>query len=309
MLTPSALPAWSDWSLDFCSSSRASWLFRGGFLVWALSTAVFVARPRSTARRRARRCRCAAALRRHPLVRHLPVALADLPGAAPRRRPRVARLAGRVPVSPLTFGAAELSYRYVEMPVRRGASAGSGPAWGRRAAWAPRPGGPGGRRDRRPGDGARGGLTVPASPPCRTRSERLTRWAPGSLSGGGGAATAQAPLLLPRQARERPVARPAPPAAPPAKPKRNDTGTASTTAVGDSVMLAANAALDTDPRGHRRRGREPAARGHLRPHAGRRSSCRLGDVVVIGAGTNGRIRRPTSPRSSTCSRTDNGSYW
>ena len=87
-----------------------------------------------------------------------------------------------------------------------------------------------------------------------------------------------------RRARSRPQPRRQ-------SPEPNDKGATSTTAVGDSVMLAASAALDTQlPKVtvDAAVSRQPEVifdRIRERKRLGR-----LGDVVVIGAGTNGRIR-------------------
>ncbi len=73
----------------------SSFLYRGGFLVVSLLTAGVVAvAAHPGAQLRPRLGRIPRALARHPLVRHLPVALADLLAPPPGRRPAVRR-AGR----------------------------------------------------------------------------------------------------------------------------------------------------------------------------------------------------------------------
>ena len=118
----------------------------------------------------------ATALDRPAVLRHLPVALADLPGAAPRHRPRRHRLAG--PSRPLRH---HLRRSRAVLPLRRDADPprSDRPPLGRlgrpQQPDQPRPGGPDHLHHRRPDDGARGRphRRAPAHLPGRARRRDL----------------------------------------------------------------------------------------------------------------------------------------
>ncbi len=171
----------------------------------------------------------------------------------------------------LTVLAAQLSYRYVELPVRRGAVGRLWAGW-RQAVRAGRP-----TRVPRVAAAAVGlvvalgvGLRAVHEPTLPAELEGLTPVGTGVLTASD---AASASARMPGRTT------PTPPT------------TAPTTAVGDSVMLAAAPALDA-----------PLARVTVDADVSRgpevifdrirerRGLGRLGDVVVIGAGTNGRIR-------------------
>jgi peptidoglycan/LPS O-acetylase OafA/YrhL len=193
----------------------------------------------------------------------------------------------------LTLLAASLSYRYVEMPVRRGAV---GRVW----AGLNEPSGLGSLTRRHLAVGTTvctvialgAGLSAVREPALPAELRALAPVGTGPLTEADGAHT---PPTSPTPATPGPSTsrspRAAAPTAPPAKAKPNDKGATSTTAVGDSVMLAASAALDTQlPKVtvDAAVSRQPEVifdRIRERKRLGR-----LGDVVVIGAGTNGRIR-------------------
>ncbi len=199
----------------------------------------------------------------------------------------------------LTFLAAEVSYRLVEMPVRQGAV---GRIW---AGW--RASVRLGRPTRAPLVAAATvglvvalgvGLGLVREPRLPVELQGLAPVGTGALTASGAAA---ASARMPVRAAPRP-AHPAPTpgprsstkparAAPPAHATRKPTRGSTTTAVGDSVMLAAAPALDAQlPRitVDADVSRSPEVifdRIRERKRLGR-----LGDVVIIGAGTNGRIR-------------------
>ncbi|HET7822551.1 MAG TPA: acyltransferase family protein [Ornithinibacter sp.] len=192
----------------------------------------------------------------------------------------------------LTLLAASLSYRYVEMPVRRGAV-------GRLWADLNEPSGLGPLTRRHLAVIATVctvialgvGLSVVREPTLPDELRALAPVGTGPLTKARAAEqpTATEPAT-PAPRTSRPP-RAAPPVAQPAKPEPDDQGATSTTAVGDSVMLAASAALDAQlPKVtvDAAVSRQPEVifdRIRERKRLGR-----LGDVVVIGAGTNGRIR-------------------
>ncbi len=180
----------------------------------------------------------------------------------------------------LTFAAAELSYRFLEMPIRRGAI---GRLW---ADW--------GRQSTKDGPTRIGiavatvagvvlvlgvGLTVVQRPTFQDSLGSVTSMGAGSLTPAGakGSAGGKGTKASPPDSATR------------AQAGRIDV-TTPTTAVGDSVMLAASEALVTTfPRmtvdaDISRMPDDIFSRIRERRHAGQ-----LGDVVVIGAGTNGRV--------------------
>jgi peptidoglycan/LPS O-acetylase OafA/YrhL len=213
----------------------------------------------------------------------------------------------------LTLLAAELSYRYVEMPVRDGAVGRLWADWSRRTALA---------RPSRIGlviAATAGVLLVLDAGLTMVREPTFQDALGGQTSVGAGRLTAAAaPAAAPKTATRPPPApipkdgtRPTParpkatPTPSPSQAKNRARATATarpastgrvssaspTTAVGDSVMLAAANALDAEfPRitvdaDVSRMPKRIFDRIRERKRVGR-----LGDVVVIGAGTNGRIR-------------------
>jgi hypothetical protein len=203
----------------------------------------------------------------------------------------------------LTFVVAELSYRFVEMPVRRGAV---GRVWaGRRESVHL------GRPTRAPLLAAATigmvltlgvGLSLVREPTLPVELQGLTAVGTGALTASDTPAAASArmprtpapkaphPPPAPRPQHATKPAKAAPP--PTTKPATTRATTrTTTTAVGDSVMLAAAPALDaqiariTVDADVSRSPQVIFERIRERKRLGR-----LGDVVVIGAGTNGRIR-------------------
>ncbi len=135
------------------------------------------------------------------------------------------------------------------------------------------------------------GLSVVREPALPAELRALAPVGTGPLTEADGRRRTQRPETGHARTENVAVAARGPARAPPAKPQPNDTAATSTTAVGDSVMLAASAALDTQlPKVtvDAAVSRQPEVifdRIRERKRLGR-----LGDVVVIGAGTNGRIR-------------------
>jgi len=283
-----------------------SWgLYRSGFLWVALITAGFVAAAAVTGTVFSR------ALSIPPLrwvgqrsygiyLWHWPIFLVLRPGIdldATGWRVQVARVG-------LTLLAAELSYRFVEMPIRRGAIGRLWADWARRSSLA------GASRVALTVAVTTGiiatlgiGLTVVRQPTFQDALGGVTSVGAGKLTAAAGN-SAKAPAEPGAQ-----VSKPRPPTAKnaaltkatkPAPAKAHGPATTAstsqvkvsspTTAVGDSVMLAALAALDaqfpmiTVDADVSRMPEDVFARIRERRHVGQ-----LGDVVVIGAGTNGVI--------------------
>jgi peptidoglycan/LPS O-acetylase OafA/YrhL len=285
-------------------------LYRGGFLVVAVVTAVVVASAAVTGTAFAR------GLARQPLrwigdrsygiyLWHWPIFMVLRPGVdleAQGWPVQVARFG-------LTFLVAELSYRFVEMPVRRGAVGRIWAGWkesgrlrlasrvrlavattgglvlalgvGLSAAQEPT------LQDALAGVTSVGADSLTAAPdPAERHEAPAPTTAPPSTAGSSPGWTA-------RSAYTGPSAPPADPDPPAAVPERAglDPAKLSTTAVGDSVMVATSKALNAQiPRmtvdaDISRQPRKIFDRIRERHKLGR-----LGDVVVIGAGTNGRIR-------------------
>ncbi len=281
-------------------------LYRGGFLVVAVVTAVVVASAAVSGTTFAR------GLARQPLrwigdrsygiyLWHWPIFMVLRPGvdlAAQGWTVQVARFG-------LTFLVAELSYRFVEMPVRRGAV---GRIW---AGW---------RESSRIGPATRvrlalattaglvlalgAGLSAAQEPTLEDALAGVTSVGADSLTAvpappkipapttGAPSRTGSSPVWTARSAYAGPSIPPdsEPPAAPPEHADRGTTKL-STTAVGDSVMVAASKALNAQiPR--------MTVDADISRQAGtvfdrireRKKLGRLGDVVVIGAGTNGKIK-------------------
>ena len=96
-----------------------AWLFRGGFLVTASATLMMIAAvTHRYAPDRPHPVDPPAAVGRHPLVRALPVPLADLPdhpqgGRCPAHLPQF------IGAMVVTVTITEVSYRFLEMPIRR----------------------------------------------------------------------------------------------------------------------------------------------------------------------------------------------
>jgi peptidoglycan/LPS O-acetylase OafA/YrhL len=260
----------------------SSALYRGGFLVVGLVTAVVVAAAAVT------ESGFAGALARQPFrwigersygiyLWHWPVFMVLRPGIdldAEGWPVQVARLV-------ITFGLAELSYRYVEMPIRHGLI---GRAW---ASWK-----------------ERGGFAMIG----RAATAVITAVAVVAALGFG-LANAQEPTLedalggvsgvgdedlTPTSATPVPSAsgssRPTAPPGPPVVAAGQTAVGLPTTAIGDSVMLAARDALrqevpkvTVDAEVSRQSGKV-FSRIRARAAAGK-----LGDVVVIHTGTNGTI--------------------
>ncbi|MFL6171136.1 MAG: hypothetical protein ACJ711_15790, partial [Ornithinibacter sp.] len=203
-----------------------------------------------------------------------------------------------------TFLAAELSYRYVEMPVRRGAVGRLWAGW-RESARLGRPT----RAPRVAAATAVGvvvalgvGLSLVREPTLPVELQGLAPVGTGALTASkdvtASARMPRSPAPRPRTSAPTPTPQPSaekPRAAPPAPAKRTTARTTTirttTTAVGDSVMLAAAPALDaqiakiTVDADVSRSPQVIFDRIRERKRLGR-----LGDVVVIGAGTNGRLR-------------------
>src|SRR6478736_3313509 len=234
----------------FRFSDPMSWaLYRGGFLWAGLLTAGVVAAAAVNGTGFAR------ALAVPPLrwigqrsygiyLWHWPIFMVLRPGAdleAHGWPVQVARVA-------LTLLAAALSYRYVELPVRRGAL---GRVWTRLKE----PSGLGLLTRRHLAVAATVctvialgvGLSLVREPPLPAELRALAPVGAGQLTDAGDAAgpSARTPAAATPTPRTSRSPRAAPAATPTTKPERNDKGTASTTAVGDSVMLAASAALGT----------------------------------------------------------------
>ena len=295
---------------------ESSWmLYRSGFLWIGLLTAGFVAAAAVN------RTWFARALALQPLrwigqrsygiyLWHWPIFLVLRPGIdldATGWKVQAARFG-------LTFLAAELSYRFLEMPVRRGAIGRLWADWGRRSSM---------DAVRRVGVTVAAtaglvlvlgvGLTVVRQPTFQDSLGGVTSVGAGSLTAAGkgttagGAGTGVAAggkgLEAPSPPTPTPKAtttKPTPSPKPSRKPTTNKPSSAATskgltvntptTAVGDSVMLAANQALEktfpamTIDADVSRMPDEIFTRIRERRHVGQ-----LADVVVIGAGTNGRI--------------------
>ncbi|MFL6080051.1 MAG: acyltransferase family protein [Ornithinibacter sp.] len=209
----------------------------------------------------------------------------------------------------LTFLAAQLSYRYVEMPVRRGAVGRLWAGW-RESARLGRPT----RAPRVAAATAVGvvvalgvGLSLVREPTLPVELQGLTPVGTGALTASkdvtASARMPRSPAPRPRTSAPTPTPEPSTKPAkaavpPPAKGTTSRTTTTrtttirtTTTAVGDSVMLAAAPALDaqiakiTVDADVNRSPEVIFDRIRERKRLGR-----LGDVVVIGAGTNGRLR-------------------
>ena len=260
-------------------------LFRGGFLVVGVVTAMVVAAAGVSATPFAR------GLARQPLTYlgersygiylwHWPIFLVLRPGidvAGPEWVVQVTRFA-------LTLAAAELSYRFVEMPIRRGAIGRAWAAWKARgrlaAAWRATVA----ALTAVAVVAALGvGLSVAKEPTVEDALAGVTAVGDDSLtpvplpsaSGPDGVApsgvpTPRVPVLLADGA---------------------DAFGLSTTAIGDSVMLAARKAIVvqfpgvTVDAGVSRQSTEVFDRIRARKAAGK-----LGDVVVIATGTNGTVK-------------------
>jgi peptidoglycan/LPS O-acetylase OafA/YrhL len=193
----------------------------------------------------------------------------------------------------LTFAAAELSYRFVEMPIRHGAL---GRAWAR---W---------RETGRQGHALRAGIAgVTAAAVVIALAVGLTNAKEPTLADELGGITSVGDTITPSPSTSgghaKPSASPSgstkptkpakPPSAPPVLSATADATNLPIMAVGDSVMLAANSGLkkqfpgilvdahvSRSPADIFLRIKQRAAAGGLRP------------VVIIGAGTNGPIQQP-----------------
>jgi hypothetical protein len=253
-------------------------LYRGGFLVVGIMTAMVVAAAGITSTVFAR------GMARQPLrylgersygiyLWHWPIFLVLRPGIdldADGWPVQVLRVA-------LTLAAAELSYRFVEMPIRRGAL---GRAW---RGWRTR-----GTRTVVTRSLLAGAVAVAvvASLGVGLSSAKVP-----TLEDALGGVTAVGddqlvPLPTPTPGASGPT--PAPPRVPPVRPPGTDAFGLSSTAAGDSVLLAASDAMSKTFPGMTvdavvsRQSRGVFARVKARKEAGK-----LGDVVVISTGTNG----------------------
>jgi hypothetical protein len=289
------------------------WLYRGGFLVVGLVTAGVVAAAAVTG------TAFAGALGRQPLrylgersygiyLWHWPIFMVLRPGIdldADGWPVQVLRFA-------LTFAAAELSYQFVEMPIRRGAL---GRAW---ASWRERGTavtvgravlatvtatavvvglgvGLSSAHEPTVADDLAGITSIgddpltPLPTPTSAPSAGSPTTAPSGSTGSSGAPSAGTSTTPSGATTGSPA--PPPPRVPAVVPAGVDAFGLSTTAVGDSVMLAArNAMKDMFP------GVTLDAHVSRQPSEifdrirARKALGQLGDVVVIGAGTNGTIK-------------------
>jgi peptidoglycan/LPS O-acetylase OafA/YrhL len=253
-------------------------LYRGGFLVVGIVTAMVVASAGVTSTLFAR------GMARQPLTYlgersygiylwHWPIFLVLRPGIdldAEGWPVQVLRIT-------LTLVAAELSYRFVEMPVRRGAL---GRAW---RGWRAR-----GRTTVVTRSVIAGGVAVAVvaslgfgltSATVPTLEEDL-----------GGVTSVGDDLLVPTASPTPGTSTPPAPRVPPARPPGVDAFGLSSTATGDSVLLAASEAMSKAFPGmtvDASVGRQ--SRGVFARIKARKDADKLGDVVVISTGTNGTV--------------------
>jgi peptidoglycan/LPS O-acetylase OafA/YrhL len=255
-------------------------LYRGGFLVVGIVTAMVVAAAGVTSTLFAR------GMARQPLTYlgqrsygiylwHWPIFLVLRPGIdldADGWPVQVLRIA-------LTLAAAELSYRFVEMPIRRGAL---GRAW---RSWRAR-----GTRTTVTRSLLAGAVAVGV---VASLGIGLTSAKVPTLEDDLGGVTAIGDDPLVPTTSPSPGASgstPPPPRVPPVRPRGVDAFGLSSTATGDSVLLAASEAMQKTFPGMTidaqvsRQSRGVFARIKARKDAGK-----LGDVVVISTGTNGTV--------------------
>ena len=261
-------------------------LYRGGFLVVGLVTAVVVAAAAVT------ESGFAGALGRQPFrwigersygiyLWHWPVFMLLRPGIdldAEGWPVQVARLV-------ITFGLAELSYRYVEMPIRHGLIGRMWASWKEAGGFA---------MFGRAATAVVAAVAVVAALGfgLAHAQEPTLEDALGGISGVGDedlTPTSAAPTPS-TSGSAKPTDKPKPPPGPPVVPAGESAVGLPTTTVGDSVMLAARDALreeipkvTVDAEVSRQSGKV-FSRIRQRAAAGK-----LGDVVVIHTGTNGTI--------------------
>ena len=261
----------------------------GGFLVLAVVVALLIAMATHPASPTGRMARHAAlAVRRAALVRPVPVALADLHGHAARSStcPSTGCRCSSLRLA-LTFGIAELSFRFVEMPIRRGAI----DRWVK--AWRASRGAERTRRTRR-------GVTVLATALAGVLVVGLALSTAPAPSAAAGLAPDVAEALgiadggptevslddEPSDAASASASAEPGPAGPSAPAARNPNGNLS--AIGDSVMLGARTVLKETIPGTKvdaAVSRFPGAFiGRLKKYVARD---KLADVVVLHPGTNG----------------------
>lgn len=295
----------------------STFLYRGGFLVIGLVTAGVIAAAAVTG------TACAGALGRQPLrylgersygiyLWHWPIFMVLRPGIdldAEGWSVQVLRFA-------VTFAAAELSYRFVEMPIRRGALGRAWASWRERGTYVTVTRillasvtatavvvalgvGLGSAHEPTVADDLGGIVAVGdeplVAPTLSQPGQSAASTAPTNSTGATGATGATAgpssgPSPTPSGSTSSAPTPPAP-HVPAVVAVGVDAFGLSTTAVGDSVMLAArNSIKDTFPGAtlDAHVSRQPAEIfDRIRA---RKALGQLGDVVVIGAGTNGAIK-------------------
>ncbi len=184
----------------------------------------------------------------------------------------------------ITFGHAELSYRYVEMPIRHGLIGRMWAAWKERGGFA---------MIGRAATAVIAAVAVVAALGfglAHAQEPTLEEALGGTDGVGDGALTPTASATPQPSGSGKPTGKPKPPPGPPVVPAGKSAVGLPTTTVGDSVMLAARDALNqeipkvtVDAKVSRQSG---AVFSRIRERA---AAGKLGDVVVIHTGTNGTI--------------------